>query len=128
MPYFSSHWFSFDALTTFTDLYILVIGSSLALITQALSKLGIDISPPPIRRAPTPNNERFQDIHTEGTFLPLTDDPAQALAAFGFDGTFEIPAMDSLNLDGFEITPELFEAFSTLEPVSATVGTLQDFH
>jgi hypothetical protein len=40
---------------------------------------------------------------------------------------FQAPYLDSFNLDGFEISTELLDAFLSLEPIDATVGGLRDF-
>jgi hypothetical protein len=56
----------------------------------------------------------FQDPPFQSTFLAMP---------FGNE-TFETG--DSFNLDNFEISAEVLDAFSFLEPIDATVGALRD--
>lgn len=62
-------------------------------------------------------------------FLPSHPAPVSNLgqAPFEYEPAFQLPAPEDFNLEGFEITPEMFEAFSSLEPISATVGVLDVF-
>jgi hypothetical protein len=61
-------------------------------------------------------------------FLPSHAAPIPNLgqATFHSEPAFQLPAPEDFNLEGFEITPEMFAAFSSLEPISATVGVIDD--
>ena len=110
---------------SFTNVFSIVIGSSLVLITQALSQAGIDLS--------TASN--FQDSASRQNSLIVQDShfPITAYATPLGNGTFETGGVfqalpqHSFSTDGFEISPEMLEAFSSLEPIDATVGSLRDF-
>lgn len=102
----------------------LVIGSSLALVTQALSKLGIDLSTHsaiqkryPLQAAPLIQGTTFQATN------PVMPSRSETFEA---GGAFQVPPLDSFNLDDFEISTEILDAFSSLEPIDATVGALRD--
>lgn len=45
---------------------------------------------------------------------------------FEAGGISQISLQNSFNLEGFEISTEVLDAFSSLEPIDATVGALLD--
>ena len=67
-----------------------------------------------------PDNSAFLPFPTE-TAAPLGN------AHFGMNEDFIPTPLHSFNPEGFEISTEMLEAFSTLEPIDATVGSLHDF-
>jgi hypothetical protein len=97
----------------------------LTLITQALSKLGIDLSTLSIFQDPVPSQD--SPIIQNTTSAPIPHPVTRGSEDFEIDGGFQIPPLDSFDLDGFEISAEMLDAFSTLEPIDATVGALFDF-
>ncbi|KAK0109350.1 hypothetical protein ONS96_003168 [Cadophora gregata f. sp. sojae] len=115
-----------------------VIGSSLNLITQALSKLNIHFptdttfagpSHPPVNKYPS----NIQELR----FLPPTAEPVPAPQLQNNNNNFEIDAsafqhpavpLQDFGLENFEISPEMLDAFSSLEPIHATVGALYEFN
>jgi hypothetical protein len=115
----------FSIFYTFADSYSTVIENSLALIIQALLKLGIDLSTPVV----FPDPAGFQDasITKETTLTPANHPMIPVNEDFEIAEGFQVPDPDSFNLDGFEISTELLDAFLSLEPIDATVGALRDF-
>ncbi|OAT12177.1 C6 transcription factor, variant [Blastomyces gilchristii SLH14081] len=121
-----------------------VIKTALKLIEQELEKLGIDIRDPsadakkshndnstnsPSSSLPTSQSPYPYAVPSHGAFSfappPLTtqsgvgEDPFRILA--DADPSLVIP--DSLKQEGvYDIAPELFEAFSYVEPLSANMG------
>ncbi|EGE80608.2 C6 transcription factor [Blastomyces dermatitidis ATCC 18188] len=120
-----------------------VIKTALKLIEQELEKLGIDIRDPsadakkshnnstnsPSSSSPTSQSPYPYAVPSHGAFSfappPLTtqsgvgEDPFRILA--DADPSLVIP--DSLKQEGvYDIAPELFEAFSYVEPLSANMG------
>ncbi|KFZ07001.1 hypothetical protein V501_06851 [Pseudogymnoascus sp. VKM F-4519 (FW-2642)] len=97
-----------------------VITSALDLITKALSKLDIDLSGLAIHSlTPTDYTPPVQ-----GEFLPLLPDPVPIVPQVGADGNLQDAYIYNFNPDNFEVTKEMLEAFSSLEPVDATVSRL----
>ncbi|OBT46304.1 hypothetical protein VE00_02727 [Pseudogymnoascus sp. WSF 3629] len=97
-----------------------VITSALDLITKALSKLDIDLSGLAIQSlTPTGYTPPVQ-----GEFLPPIADPVPIVPQVGADGNLQDAYIYNFNPDNFEVTKEMLEAFSSLEPVDATVSRL----
>ena len=112
---------AFSAVYIFAELYSTVIENSLALIMQALSKLNIDLSTlvfPDLQNASTSKDNTL----TSSNHPTITGNEDFEMA----EG-FQVPYLDNFNLDGFEISTEMLDAFMSLEPIDATVGTLRDF-
>lgn len=109
----------------FADSYSTVIENSLALIIQALSKLGIDLSTLVV----FPDPVGLQDASITKDTTLATDNHSMIPGNEDFETAegFQVPYLDSFNLDGFEISTELLDAFLSLEPIDATVGALRDF-
>ncbi|PVH80486.1 fungal-specific transcription factor domain-containing protein [Cadophora sp. DSE1049] len=111
-----------------------VIGSSLNLITQALSKLNIHFPTDAFAPPSQPLINREPNTTQEIRFLPLTADPVPAPPEnnnFDIDSNaFQPPAvpLQDFGLENFEISPEMLDAFSSLEPIDATVGALYEFN
>ncbi|KAH9217762.1 fungal-specific transcription factor domain-containing protein [Leptodontidium sp. 2 PMI_412] len=113
-----------------------VIGSSLNLITQALSKLNIHFPTNSFSEPSHQPSNRGDQRHTiqEARFLPLTADPMPSIpdnSNFDLDGSaFQPPPvpLQGFDFENFDISPEMLDAFSGLEPIDATVGALYDFH
>jgi hypothetical protein len=100
----------------------------LAIITQALSKLDIDLSIRSIVQDPIPLRDLQSLTTIQNAVLPLTADAIPlGNAPFELDETLQMPPLHNFNPDGFEISPEMLEAFLSLEPIDATVGALHDF-
>jgi hypothetical protein len=92
----------------------------LDLITKALSKLDIDLSGLAIHSlTPTDYTPPVQ-----GELLPLLPDPVPIVPQVGADGNLQDAYIYNFNPDNFEVTKEMLEAFSSLEPVDATVSRL----
>lgn len=90
------------------------------LITKALSKLDIDLSGLAIQSlTPTGYTPPVQ-----GEFLPPIADPVPIVPQVGADGNLQDAYIYNFNPDNFEVTKEMLEAFSSLEPVDATVSRL----
>ena len=108
-----------------TDSYFTVLENSLALIMQALSKLGIDLS----MLVVSPASVGIQDasITKDATLTPANHSTTSGNEDFGIVEGYQVPYLDSFNLDGFEISTEMLDAFLSLEPIDATVGALRDF-
>ena len=108
-----------------TDSYFTVLENSLALIMQALSKLGIDLS----MLVVSPASVGIQDasITKDTTLTPANHSTTSGNEDFGIAEGYQVPYLDSFNLDGFEISTEMLDAFLSLEPIDATVGALRDF-
>ena len=104
----------------FADSYSTVIGNSLALITQALSKLGIDLSTLVV--FPDPVGLQDASITKDTTLAPANHPMILGNEDFEVAGGFQVPPLDS-----FEISTEMLDAFLSLEPIDATVGALRDF-
>ncbi|PMD32550.1 fungal-specific transcription factor domain-containing protein [Hyaloscypha variabilis F] len=102
-----------------------VIENSLALIIQALSKLGIDLTTPVI--FPDPVGLQDPSITKDTDITPVNHPMIPGNEDFEMVDGFQAPYLDSFNLDGFEISTELLDAFLSLEPIDATVGGLRDF-
>lgn len=70
-------------------------------------------------------------LHNPGNrFLPLTAEPNPSQLGnqhFEMDGASQASEFQNLDLDNFDISPEILDAFSALEPIDATVGALYDF-
>lgn len=90
------------------------------LINKALSKLDIDLSGLAIQSLdPTGYTPPAQ-----GEFLHPITDPVPIVPQVGADGNFQDAYIYNFNPDNFEVTKEMLEAFSSLEPVDATVSRL----
>lgn len=98
----------------------LVIASALDLITKALSKLDIDLSGLAVQSL----DPTSYAPPARGEFLPLLPDPVPIVPQVGADGNFQDAYIYNFNPDSFEVTKEMLEAFSSLEPVDATVSRL----
>lgn len=104
-----------------------IITSALNNLVQELIKLEVPIAsrflPPPPERLP-PNQQPSQSFNRS---LPApvaymgTSSPHSVATPTG-----SIPALDGISFEDFKVTPEMFEAFSSLEPISATVGGNED--
>ncbi len=103
-----------------------MIRSSLSLITHALSRLDIRF-PSTIIDVPP----QSPPVDTSGNrFLPLTAEPNISQTGnqlFEMDGASQVLEFQNFDLDNFDISPEMLDAFSALEPIDATVGALYDF-
>ena len=108
-----------------TDSYFTVLENSLALIMQALSKLGIDLSMLVV--SPAPVGIQDTSITKDTTLTPANHSTTSGNEDFGIAEGYQVPYLDSFNLDGFEISTEMLDAFLSLEPIDATVGALRDF-
>ncbi|KFY97135.1 hypothetical protein V498_02238 [Pseudogymnoascus sp. VKM F-4517 (FW-2822)] len=97
-----------------------VIASALDLIAKALSKLDIDLSDLPVQRL----NPTGYTPPVQGQFLRLTVDPVPVVPQVGADGNRQDAYIYNFSPDNFEVTKEMLEAFSSLEPVDATVSRL----
>jgi hypothetical protein len=92
------------------------------LITQALSKLGINLS-------------TSSDFSASMSYQISEDTSSSAISQFGPLGNegietnqgFQLPPLNNFELSGFNISSEMLDAFSSLEPIDATVGSLRDF-
>lgn len=115
----------FSIFYIFADSYSTVIENSLALIIQALSKLGIDLSTLVV--FPDPVGLQDASITKDTTLTPANHPMISGNEDFEIAEGFQVPYLDSFNLDGFEISTELLDAFLSLEPIDATVGALRDF-
>ena len=115
----------FSIFYIFANSYSTVIENSLALIIQALSKLGIDLTTPVI--FPDPVGLQDPSITKETDITPVNHPMIPGNEDFEMVDGFQAPYLDSFNLDGFEISTELLDAFLSLEPIDATVGGLRDF-
>jgi hypothetical protein len=115
----------FSIFYIFADSYSTVIENSLALIIQALSKLGIDLSTLVV--LPDPVGLQDTSITKDTTLTPANHPMIPGNEDFEIAEGFQVPYLDSFNLDGFEISTELLDAFLSLEPIDATVGALRDF-
>ena len=104
-----------------------MIGSSLSLITHALAKLNIHLPTSPTtgdvpQETTIPND-------TRNRYLPLTAEPIIPQPEgqhFDPSGAFQASEFHNLDLENFDISPEVLDAFSALEPIDATVGALYD--
>ena len=97
-----------------------MIGSSLTLITQALAKLGIDASvSPPFDPVLSQQIPIAQDTG-------VSDTTSLGYETFNVGEDFQTPQLHSFNPDSYEISPEMLDAFSSLEPIDATVGALRN--
>jgi hypothetical protein len=92
---------------------------------QALSKLGIDLSTLVV--FPDPVGLQDASITKDTTLTPANHPMISGNEDFEIAEGFQVPYLDSFNLDGFEISTELLDAFLSLEPIDATVGALRDF-
>ncbi|KAK1766916.1 nitrogen assimilation transcription factor nit-4 [Phialemonium atrogriseum] len=102
-----------------------VIGSALSLISKELARLGIETPQSPQQNyVGSPSDPMI----VPATNYPLTNEPAQLPRppTRPYDQS-QFSRLDEFGSQGFEITPELFEAVSTLEPLSVRVGALNDF-
>ncbi|KAH8895687.1 fungal-specific transcription factor domain-containing protein [Thozetella sp. PMI_491] len=103
-----------------------VIGRSLGLITRALATLGINT--PVLQPQPHPTTSAGSAFS-----VPVTHDymfpqqPEQPRFVHQSYDQLQFSGMDTMNLpEGVEITPELFEAVASLEPLSVRVGALDE--
>jgi len=87
----------------------------LALIIQSLSKLGIDLS----TLDPDPRSARLQDDSSKEGKTQMSADPL-ALS--------ECPDFTFFDINSFETSTEMLDAFSSLQPIDATVGSLSEFY
>ncbi|KUJ11035.1 C6 transcription factor [Mollisia scopiformis] len=102
-----------------------VIGSSLQLITEALSKLGIDLSSSRISTSTKESQEDvaqiinavYEDNGSETFYLPS-----------GSNEPVDPQLLQDLALENFEVSPETLEAFSNLHPMDPTFGSFQDWN
>jgi hypothetical protein len=106
-----------------------VITSALSLITEALSDMGLHLSPHSTNEDVRPTGEPVLDqpaVHEE--LLPRN---SQAIYLenphFGFLEMFHEAHPYTFNPDGFEISNEVLEAFSYLKPIDATFGSDHDW-
>jgi hypothetical protein len=89
--------------------------------------MGIDLPMPPNMQHPMSLRHPMQGVpDNHNALLPLPTDRQRNMAP-EFDEMIQLPPLDSFSPDRFEISPEMLEAFSTLEPIDATVGSLRDF-
>lgn len=97
----------------------------MSLISKELARLGIETPQSPQQNyVGSPSDPMV----VPATTYPLTDEPAQLPhpPTRPYDQS-QFSRLDEFGSQGFEITPELFEAVSTLEPLSVRVGALNDF-
>jgi len=92
----------------------------LDLINKALSKLDIDLSGLSIQ---SPDPAGYVPP-IQGDFIHPVADPVPIVPQVGADGNFQDAYIYNFNPDNFEVTKEMLEAFSSLEPVDATVSRL----
>lgn len=102
-----------------------VIASALNNIVQELIKLNIPIAPqfrpqaepfaPYVAQSHQPFGRTLPAPMAHMTRTPqTTPSPAQ------------IPLLDGINFEDFKVTPEMFEAYSSLQPITATVGGIEE--
>jgi hypothetical protein len=115
----------FSIFYIFADSYSTVIENSLAMIIQALSKLGINLSTLVV--FPDPVGLQDASITKDTTLTSAIHPMIPGNENFETAEGFQVPYLDSCNLDEFEISTELLDAFLSLEPIDATVGALRDF-
>lgn len=99
-----------------------VISGSLGLITQALAKMGMDL---------TTNYTSYQSSAPPKEDLPgnpshHAPDVQAGFRPFETGAAHHIQSMDDFDLEDFEISTEMLDAFCSLEPIDATVGALYD--
>jgi hypothetical protein len=87
--------------------------------------LGIDLSTLVV--FPDPVGLQDASITKDTTLTPANHPMISGNEDFEIAEGFQVPYLDSFNLDGFEISTELLDAFLSLEPIDATVGALRDF-
>ena len=106
-----------------------MIGSALAVITEALSTIGIDLSTQSTNENMRSRQEQLQDepvIH--GDFLPhAAASVPMEQSQFDGDEIFHVPPLYEFNPEGFEISSEMLEAFSFLKPIDASIGARQEW-
>ncbi|KFY46759.1 hypothetical protein V494_00339 [Pseudogymnoascus sp. VKM F-4513 (FW-928)] len=97
-----------------------VIASALDLINKALSKLDMDLSGTAIQSL----DHTGYTAPVQGEFIHHIAEPVPIVPQVGADGNFQDAYLYNFNPDNFEVTKEMLEAFSSLEPVDATVSRL----
>lgn len=97
-----------------------VIACALGNIVQELMKLGIPIAPQ-FRPRAAPAAVPVTPINPSSPFShPLSTNSISTPIATPSPAS--IPALEGINFEDFQVTPEMFEAYSALEPMSAQVG------
>ncbi len=88
--------------------------------------MGIDLSGPTVLQDPVGPQDALviKDTDLTTTNYPMLLENED----FEIGGGFQISTLDSFSLDDFEISTEMLDAFSSLEPIDATVGALHDFN
>ncbi|KAF8848904.1 fungal-specific transcription factor domain-containing protein [Acephala macrosclerotiorum] len=101
-----------------------VIGSSLSLITEALLKLGINLSKQALTQISL--SPRYQ---TETTPALHGSDGAQTShMSMTSNDHIDPQLLQDFNLDAFEVSSEMLEAFLNLEPMDPTFGSFQEWN
>jgi hypothetical protein len=88
--------------------------------------LSIDLSTPTVFQDPTGRQDA--PAIKETAFTSMNYPILLENEDFETGGGFQISTLDTFNLDDFEISTEMLDAFSSLEPIDATVGALRDFN
>ena len=98
-----------------------MIGSALNLITRELMGLGIDspaLHPPP---------EPVSSVDVEPPlFSPSIYQQQPPQYFYPVHDSLQLSPFDNMNQPAFHISPELFEAVSSIQPLSVRVGALDD--
>ncbi|CZR54053.1 related to pathway-specific regulatory protein nit-4 [Phialocephala subalpina] len=101
----------------------LVIGSSLGLITEALSKLGINLSKQASSQVSmSPNYQDDTRSVTQISDYAQSSHPPSTLKDH-----IDPQLLQGCSLDGFEVSSEMLEAFSNLEPMDPTFSSFQEW-
>jgi hypothetical protein len=93
-------------------------------IKQELSKMGVQLS----TRSANPNinisGETTQSIYqpSKPIYHPIIDH--RFAQSHGLDHLIDLPPLDHFDSSDLQISPELMEAFSFLEPIDPSMGTL----
>lgn len=89
-----------------------------------MNELGIPVSMPSVSSSWTPTSE---PLHTaSSSYIPESAPVQSHFTEMPADFAFQFPQFD--HLDQLEISPEMFEAVSSLEPISVRVGALDEFN
>ncbi|CAK7229951.1 hypothetical protein SEUCBS140593_007419 [Sporothrix eucalyptigena] len=111
-----------------------IIGSALDLITAATDELGIDTTnfPPPVDAVPLPPVETMPKTNAAGEQsvpgpsppFTSTHEPLSSSSFLEVDNGSMLPVFHFDDLGHLEITQEMFEAVSALEPIPAQVASI----
>lgn len=102
-----------------------IIASALNNLVQELIKMDVQIAPQ-FRPKPLDLMPPYQPSSSFDRTLPvpvafMSTTPQATPTPPG-----TIPPLDGVNFEDFKVTPEMFEAFSLLEPITATVGGIEE--